>query len=170
MGGGNSGPGMFGIYSYSEGIHGFVGGGYQGRGISAIGGWQWGRGRGSRPRLHEGRLFAGITEGGRGPRMREDKEREGWVVACARRTGGCTPIPRLHGGRISTRGQGGEGRQDFSTPLRCARNDMCEVGKEDGDGFPPRREQRRERWVPVCGDLCITTETHSDSGVGRLLP
>ena len=26
------------------------------------------------------------------------------------------------------------------------------------------------RWVPASGDLCITTETHSDSGVGRLLP
>ena len=25
-------------------------------------------------------------------------------------------------------------------------------------------------WVPAFGDLCITTETHSDNGVGRLLP
>ncbi len=59
---------------------------------------------GSRLRFHEGRLCAGTTEGGR------------------------VPAPRLHGGRISTRGQRGEGQQDSSTPLRCARNDMWVVG------------------------------------------
>ena len=32
---------------------------------------------GSRLRFHEGRLFAGTTEGGMGPRIREDKEGEG---------------------------------------------------------------------------------------------
>ena len=49
-----------------------------------------GRGMGSRPRLHGGRLCAGTTEAGgigMGPRIRED-------------TGGCTPIPRLHEGRL----------------------------------------------------------------------
>ena len=35
-----------------------------------------------------------------------------------------------------------------------------DVGSGGEDGFPP----------PAFGDLCITTETHSDSGVGRLLP
>ena len=108
-----------------------------------------------------------------------EQRREGGVPACARTRDGFVharghwrvhPHPPSSWGQDLARGQGGEGRQDFSTPLRCARNDMCEVGKEDGDGFPPRREQRRERWVPACGDLCITTETHSDSGVGRLLP
>ena len=37
--------------------------------------------------------------------------------------------------------------------------------------FPRRggRVGRGEGWVPACGDLCVTTKTHSDSGVGRLL-
>ena len=34
------------------------------------------------------------------------------------------------------RGQRGEGQQDSSTPLRCARNDMWS-GEEERDGFPP---------------------------------
>ena len=84
-----------------------------------IGGWQWGRGM----------MWEGDGNGGCG----REQRRGGWV-----------PTPRLHGGRISTRGQGGGGQQDSSTPLRCARNGMCEVGNEDGDGFPPPREQRTE--------------------------
>ena len=75
-------------------------------------------------RLHVGGLCAGMTEG-MGPRIRGDNGGEGerWVEA--RRDGGgngrfanrpyqmvvrgnegWVPAPRLHGGKISTRGQG----------------------------------------------------------------
>ena len=48
----------------------------------------WVVGMGSRPRFHGGRLFAGTTEGGMGPRIREDNEgkgRDSWApMRCAR--------------------------------------------------------------------------------------
>ena len=50
-------------------------------------------------------------------------------------------------------------------------------GKREGMGPRPclhggqaLRRHSRGGWVPASGDLCITTETHSYSGVGRLLP
>ena len=46
----------------------------------------WVVGMGSRRRLHGGRLFAGTTEGGMGPRIREDNEGKGEGSR-----------PRLHG-------------------------------------------------------------------------
>ena len=105
---------------------GLCGQGSRGRGISAIGGWQWGRG--SRAVFTGGRLFAGTTERGMGPR------------------------PRCHGGRISTRGQGGEGLRDSSTPLRCAWYDMTGgrwVPVPVFTGAGSSREQWREGWVPA---------------------
>ena len=56
---------------------------------------------------------------------------EGWVANRLYRRRmlsgtGFTPIPRLHGGRISTRGQRGGGHQDSSAALRFAQNDMGE--------------------------------------------
>ena len=45
------------------------------------------------------RLFVGTTEGGMGPRMREDTEREGWVACARTRRGGMGPrIARTSGG------------------------------------------------------------------------
>ena len=130
--------------------------GIRGRGISAIGGWQWRRG--SRPRLHGGRIS---TRGQRGEGRRDSwaplrcARNDMWVVGKEDGDGFPPPFsrgqalrgnngeregfpsPRLHGGRISTRGQRGEELRDSWAPLRCARNDMWVVGKEDGDGFPP---------------------------------
>ena len=115
-----------------------------------FGNWRMavGEGEGFPPPSPRGQALCGNNGGGMGPRMREDNGGEGGSRTAP--TGVRTTEGVWEDGSPHARGQGGEGRQDFSTPLRCARNDMCEVGKEDGDGFPPRREQRREGWVPAC--------------------
>ena len=41
-------------------------------------------------RLRGGRLFAGKTEGGMGPRIREDNEGKGWVPALVSTGAGST--------------------------------------------------------------------------------
>ena len=80
-----------------------------------------------------------------GPRVREDNGR--WMKMGPRvreDNGRWTKMgPRVHEDR-------GGGRRWVPTSTR--------TGEVDEDGSPPPR------------DLCITTETHSDSGVGRLLP
>ena len=60
------GPGCLEFIAIRRVYMGLWGQGSRGRGISAIGGWQWGMG--PCPRLHGGRLFAGTTEGGMGSR------------------------------------------------------------------------------------------------------
>ena len=52
----------------------------------------WGEGGGddSRPRLYGGRLYTGTTEGGMGPRIREDNEGKGWVPALVSTGAGST--------------------------------------------------------------------------------
>ena len=98
----------------------------------------WVVGRGSRPRFHGGQALRG-NDGGRdgSPHPRGQRgEGGGFPSPFARVVGasreqwreGWVPAPRFHGGRISTRGQGGEGLRDSWVPLRCARYDMWVVG------------------------------------------
>ena len=65
-------------------MHGFVGGGYQGRGNSDN--WRMALGEGFPTPCLWGRLFARITEGG--PRLREDNERKGDKISGLR----CAPL------------------------------------------------------------------------------
>ena len=61
-------------------------------------------GMGSRPRLHEGRLFAGTMEGGMGPRIREDNEGKG------------NKIPRLRCAALGMTCGPGRKRDGFTLP------------------------------------------------------
>ena len=81
-------------------------------------GWEWmmGRGMGSRPRLHGGRLFERATEEGMGPRIREDNGR------------GMGPRPPVFTGAGSRREDNGRGVRRSSRwrrrrvfRLRCGR-------------------------------------------------
>ena len=99
---------------------GLCGQGSRGRGISAIGGWQWRRG--SRAVFTGGRLFAGTTERGMGPRppssrgqdldARTTRRRAAGVVVVGMTCGqgGWVPAPVFTGGRLfagTTEGGGG---------------------------------------------------------------
>ena len=49
---------------------------------------------------------------------------------------------------------GGEGQQDSSTPLRCARNDMWS-GEEEGDGFAKLTNEVQQLVGMVPWESCI---------------
>ena len=80
----------------------------------------------SRPRLHWGRPRAGMT--GVGARM------TGWARGWEVGEGDGSPHPRT---------TDGEGQQDSSTPLRCARNDMWSGEEERVDSRPRLHWGRR---------------------------
>ena len=105
-----------------------------------------------------------------------------WVSACARTRGGrLHPHPSLPPlkGEGKREGMGPRIREDTGgedfTPILAF---PPQGGREKrGDGSPSLSSRGAgsspaftRGWVPASGDLCITTETHSYSGVGRLLP
>ena len=113
--------------------------------------WGGGSGMGPRPPSSRGQdLDARTTGGGAGRAVREQAPTR-WLSDGSQ---GWVPAPRLHGGRISTRGQRGERDGRFANkPLRV----VCQPGGRDG--FPPpvftgagsRREDNGGRGVRVGG-------------------
>ena len=94
----------------------------------------------------------------------------------------------FHGGMVAGEGDlrqgdvgsGGEGgwvpacawarAPSVSAGFRGGMGPRIREDKGGGEVFTPIQTfPRRGERVPACGDLCVTTKTHSDSGVGRLL-